>query len=60
MPILADDVYLFPFWLLSDIGQDAAVHIKDMPIDEVGGVGCQEHGGAHQVIGLPPAGRRGL
>ena len=33
--------------LFADVGQDAAVHIQDVAIDKIGGVGGQKDGGAH-------------
>ena len=46
--------------LLADVGQDAAVNVEDVTVDEVGGVGGQEHGGAAQVVRLAPALSGGL
>ncbi len=53
------------FWggesgLLADVGQDAAVHVEHVAVDEVGSVGGEEHGGALQVIGRAPAGGWGF
>ena len=46
-------------WLLANVGQDAAVHVQHMTIDEVGGIGCQEDRGADQVLrGAPASGGR--
>ena len=39
--------------MLSDVGEDAAVHIEDLPVGEVGRAGCQEDGRVHQVLGGP-------
>ena len=47
-----------PSGLLSDIRQDSSVHIQDVAIDKVGGVGGQEHGRPHQVLRDAPAGSR--
>ena len=44
--------------LLADVGQDAAVHIEDVSVDKVGGVGGQEHRRAHQVLRVAPAAGR--
>ena len=46
--------------LLADVGQNTAVHIQDMTVDEVGSVAGQEHGGTHQILGSTPAGSGGL
>lgn len=46
--------------LLADVGQDAAVHVEDQAVDEVGSFGSQEDGGAAQVLGFAPAAGRGL
>ena len=46
--------------LLADVGQDAAVHVQHQAVDEVGGFGSQEDGGAAQVLGFAPAAGRGL
>ena len=46
--------------LLADVGQDAAVHVEHVAVDEVGSVGGEEHGGALQVIGRAPAGGWGF
>ena len=46
--------------LLADVGQDAAVHIQNQAVDEVGSFGSQEDGGAAQVLGFAPAAGRGL
>lgn len=49
-----------PSGLISDIRQDSSVHIQDVAIDKVGGVGGQEHGRPHQVLRDAPAGGRSL
>ena len=46
--------------LVAQVGQDAAVGVEDLPVDEVGGVGGQEDAGAHHVLGFAPAAGRGL
>ena len=46
--------------LLADIGQNAAVHVEDVAVDEVGRVGSEEHGRALEVLRLAPARGRGL
>ena len=46
-------------WLLADVGEDTAVHIQHMAVDEVGSVAGQEHRRAHKVLrGTPPRRRR--
>ncbi len=40
--------------LLADIGQNAAVHVEDVAVDEVGRVGREEHGRALEVLRLGP------
>ena len=37
--------------LLADVGQDAAVHVENVAVDEVGSVGGQEHGRTLQILG---------
>jgi len=49
-----------PLGLLADVGEDAAVYVEDVAVDEVGGVGGQEHGGSGQVLGVAPAVGGGL
>ena len=51
---------MLPSGLLADIGQDAAVHIEDVAVDEIGSVGGQEHRRARQILRVAPAARRGL
>ena len=46
--------------LFADVRKDAAVHIKDVAVDKVGGIGSEEDGGAHQILSLAPAGSGGL
>lgn len=46
--------------MLADISQNAAIHIEDVAVNEIGSIGCQEHRGANQVLGLAPAGSGGL
>ena len=46
--------------LLADIGQDTAVNVQNMSVDEVGRVGSQEHGRSLQILGLAPASGRRL
>ena len=41
--------------LLADVGEDAAVNIKNQAVDEVGSLGGEEYGGAAQILGLAPA-----
>ena len=53
-------IYEKESWLLAYVGEDAAVNVKDVAVDEVGSVGSEEHGRAHQVFGRAPARRRGL
>ena len=45
--------------LLADVGEDAAVHIQHMAVDEVGSVAGKEHRRTHKVLrGAPPRRRR--
>src|SRR5699024_8762763 len=45
--------------LLADVGQDAAVDVQDVAVDEVGRVGGEEYGRAHEVLrGAPARGGR--
>lgn len=46
--------------LFTDISKNATVHIKNVSIDEVRGIGGQEYGGANQVIRLAPTACGGL
>src|SRR5699024_5368561 len=46
--------------LMAQVGQDAAVGIEDLAVDEVGGVRRQKDAGAHHILGLAPAAGRGL
>ena len=46
--------------LFADVGEDAAVHVQNVPVDEVRSVGSQEHGGTLQVLGRAPTGGRRL
>lgn len=39
--------------LLADIGQNAAVHVEDVAVDEVGRVGREEHGRPWRSSVLP-------
>ena len=46
--------------LFANIGQNSSVHIEDVAVDKVGGVGGQKDRRTHQVLRVPPAARRGL
>ncbi len=46
--------------LLSDIGEDAAVYVKDMAVDEVRSVRGKEYCGTHEVFGSTPTSGRSL
>ena len=41
--------------LMAEVGQDAAVGVEDLAVDEVGGVGGQEYAGPDHVLRLAPA-----
>ena len=45
--------------LAADIGEDTAVHIQDMSVDEIGRIAGKKHSGADQVFRIAPAVRRG-
>ena len=44
----------------AEVGEEAAVDVENVAVDEVGGVGGQEHGRAAQIIRLAPALSRSL
>ncbi len=46
--------------LLADIGEDAAVDIKYLTINEIGSVRGEEHCRTHEVFGGAPASCRSL
>ena len=46
--------------LLTDVGEDAAIHVEYMAVDKVGGVAGKEHSRTHQVFGRSPAAGRRL
>ena len=43
------------FGLFADVGEDAAVDVENVAVDEVRRFGSEEHGGAHQILGCAPA-----
>ena len=46
--------------LLADVGEDAAVDIQNVAVDEVGCIGSEEHCRTHEVVSGAPAGCRSL
>ena len=44
------------FRLLADVGQDTAVNVEHLSVDEVRSVGGKEYDRTHQVFGRSPAG----
>ena len=46
--------------LLANVGQNAAVDIEDVSVDEVGRIGSEEHRRSLQVLGVAPARCRSL
>ena len=46
--------------LAADVSQDAAVGVQDLTVDKIRSMACQEHAGAHHVLGVAPAAGRGL
>ena len=49
-----------PLGLLANVRQNAAIHIEDVAVDEVGRIGSEEHRRSLQILGLAPARGRSL